>query len=167
MKKTIMMQAMVAAALTTVFAIRTYAQEQTAKADAQTGATRAQDSNSPERAFVDKDGDGVCDLVTTCHTGQTACACDGQGGSRCSDFRDSDGDGVCDTRGTCQRHPASACSPDRRCYGHRTGTTNCQTERATNDGGKDAAETARGPVTCSGHRTGKAACRRGSTGGCR
>ncbi len=104
MKKRMMMMVvvMVAVAVTAVFALRMYAQEQAAKGDGEVAASGA--AVAAERAFVDEDGNGICDLAKTCHGDQATSPCNGKGCSQCPDFKDSDGDGACDIRNSCSGH---------------------------------------------------------------
>ena len=123
MNKTITTCAVAMAAIIAVFAVGVYAQEQAAKGDGDIAASGA--AVASERAFVDKDGDGVCDLAKTCHDDETSCPCDGKGCPQCPDFKDENADGVCDTRVTCDKHTGAGCmSTQTRCV-RRAGARNC------------------------------------------
>lgn len=164
MKKTITTCAVAMAAIIAVFAVGVYAQEQAAKGDGDIAASGA--AVASERAFVDKDGDGVCDLAKTCHDDQTACPCDGKGCSQCPDFKDEDGDGVCDTRATCDKHTRAGCmSTQTRCV-RRAGARNCHGAQSQAEAEENATEGDRAAGTCSGHATGRTACGRGRRGRC-
>ena len=164
MKKTITMCAVVVAATVAAFAMKAYAQGQAAEADRGTAPSGA--AAAPERAFVDTDGDGVCDLAKTCHDDQTACPCYGKGCSQCPDFKDEDGDGVCDTRVTCDKHTGAGCSSTQARCSHRAGATNCHGAQPETGAEKNAPRANRAAGTCSGHATGRTACGRGRSGWC-
>jgi len=164
MKKTITMCAVAMTAIIAVFAVGVYAQEQAAKGDGEIAASGA--AVASERAFVDKDGDGVCDLAKTCHDDQTACPCDGKGCSQCPDFKDEDGDGVCDTRVTCDRHTGAGCSSTQARCSRRAGVWDCHGAQPEAVAGRNAAGDDRAAGTCPGHTTGRTACGRSRSGWC-
>ncbi len=97
-----MMMVVVAVAVTAVFAVRIYARDKDAKENGEVAASVA--TVAAECAFVDEDGNGVCDPAKTCHGDQAACPCNGKGCLQCPDFEDSDGDGACDIRNSCSGH---------------------------------------------------------------
>jgi hypothetical protein len=164
MKKTITTCAVAMAAIFAVFAIRVYAQEQAAKGDGEIVASAA--AVAAERVFVDKDGDGVCDLAKTCPDDQVACPCDGKGCSQCPGFKDSDGDGVCDTRATCEKRTGASCMSTQARCSHRAGARNCHGAQPETGAEKNAAGDDRAAETCSGHATGRSACGRVRSGWC-
>lgn len=164
MNKTIMTCSVAMATIIAVLAIRAYAQEQAAKGDGEIAASGA--AVASERAFVDTDGDGVCDLAKTCHDDQAACPCDGEGCSQCPDFKDADGDGVCDTRATCDRHTGAGCMSTQARCSRRAGIRDCHGAQPEAVAGRNAAGDDRAAGTCPGHTTDRSACGRSRSGWC-
>lgn len=164
MNKTIMTCSVAMATIIAVLAIRAYAQEQAAKGDGEIAASGA--AVASERAFVDTDGDGVCDLAKTCHDDQTACPCDGEGCSQCPDFKDEDGDGVCDTRATCDRHTGAGCMSTQARCSRRAEVWDCHGAQPEAVAGRNTAGDDRAAGTCPGHTTDRSACGRSRSGWC-
>lgn len=132
-------------ALAVILGATVYAQTQ--EENPESGKNK-QNAKTGEKTFVDKNGDGICDLKSDCHGGKKADGCDGKSCGNCSEFKDKDGNGNCDKLGSCGKHEKKADTGKCSCGDEKP---SCYTDRTDGVKVKKSCGNASSRCSCSDH----------------